>query len=353
MSIFKKLLILFIILVSSFILYKLYLQRIALLKLETFVEGNTGTNDENSAVKAEFEMIKNKYPALPSIGNFNCPPTLQLKDVLVKSSYNTAFTGNYYVSNDMIKFVISRGCRFLDFEIYNVDGQPFIGVSSSYQTLDSLNKLSLVSVLNTIDSCAFSIDNSDMTTPNPNDPLILHFRIMNTNSNGFYKNINTTLESVLMQKMYNGVVNGNTNMSEIMGKYVVLIDNMSRGYIQDNGSQIITYKNGESNTSIIRLNRNAGLLEQCKRPPILIDETMTNVQDYQIVLSDTGYGFFTGPINPNNSILVKDYGVQLTAYKFYVYDNNMSIYENSFGNFNSAISLLSQNVIYFNQDNTE
>ena len=72
--------------------------------------------------------------------NLNLP----LREYCIKSSYNTALSGKY-VSTDMIKYVLTRGCRFLDFEIFYVDNGPCVAysVDPTFVTVTSKNTIKL------------------------------------------------------------------------------------------------------------------------------------------------------------------------------------------------------------------
>ena len=64
----------------------------------------------------------------PSITNVSdTTKNLPLKELCIKASYNTAYNGYDIINttntngsyHDMIEYVLSRGCRFLDFELYS------------------------------------------------------------------------------------------------------------------------------------------------------------------------------------------------------------------------------------------
>lgn len=348
MSIIKKLLIFFIIIITICILYKLYEQRVYLLN-EAFVESMEGEDENETAkIQSEYNALVNTFPLVPSIGNYNGSSDVALKDLVIKSSYNTAYTGKNYVNTDMIKFVISRGCRFIDFEVYNFSGSPYVAVGSDYEYIDTLNKITLDKVLQSIDQVAFVKDTPDIAPPNPNDPMIIHLRIKNVDSEGFYNNINTIIGSNLGYRMAsNKRVDENTTIGELSGKYVILIDKKSRGYIQNNGTNIITNKNGETGTTSMILNSNNSILAQKTNPPIVESEYTTNVKKCNIVLADSGRNYFGYSVNPNMKTLTTQYGSQIIAYKYYTNDKKLSNYENTFGKFKTGIASLAQNIIYF------
>lgn len=346
MTLIKKFLLIIILIITFFVLYRLYLQRIVLLE-EGFREGYTDSIDSQN----EYEALTNAIPLPPSIANFNCPPSMTIKDLAIKASYNTAYTGGSYMNTNMIKFVMSRGCRFLDFEIYNytdINGQilPVVAKSSQPDTIDTLNNIPLTDALTAIDETAFSIDTGDLSVPNPADPLFIHLRIQNVDNNGFYSSINNILGAAFGDKMYNRSISKSTLMSEIMGKYVVLIDKTSRGYMEDNGGSIITNKNGETGGTDFMLYHNSNILSGCNNPPIVETQSMTNVQDYKIVLADKGTSFWGWDTNPNINILLDQYGSQIVACKYWAYDTNLIHCEAMFGHFQTAITLLANAIAY-------
>jgi hypothetical protein len=99
-----------------------------------------------------------------------------LRDFHVKSSYNSCASGKY--TNDWVDLcalsrAIKEGCRFLDFEIYDIQGVPVVAVSDSnkFTVKHSYNSIPLQKVLKHIEDEAFSGDVNGM------DPLFLNFRI--------------------------------------------------------------------------------------------------------------------------------------------------------------------------------
>ena len=89
-----------------------------------------------------------------------------LKDYVVKGSYNTAVTGNY-VNVDMIKYVIERGCRFVDLEVFLIDNKPKVtySVDKTYQTYETDNSILLDNALASAVSSAFPVHLPITKTP--------------------------------------------------------------------------------------------------------------------------------------------------------------------------------------------
>jgi hypothetical protein len=293
----------------------------------------------------------------PSIGNFNCPSSMSIKHIVIKASYNTAYMGGNYVSTDMIKYVMHRGCRFIDFEIYNYtdtngNKSPVVAVSSQPETIDTLNKIPLTDALNAIDATAFVVDSGDLTVPNPNDPLFIHLRIQNVDDGSFYSDINEILGSVLGYKMDGNIITKDKKFSEIAGKYVVLIDKTSPNYLATGGTNIITNKNGETGGVEFMMYYNAAILSESTKSPILKTTSTTNVTNETIVLADKGTDLWGYHVNPNMRQLIDFYGVQIVACKYYTYDANLVYCEELFRNFGCGITLLANAVAYVRDDNT-
>ena len=100
---------------------------------------------------------------------------LALSNFYIMASYNSCAAGdskNDFVSLGPLVNVIAHGCRFLDFEVYDVDDKAVVAVSASpnYNFKGSFNSIPLQDVLNVVASQAASASNS-------RDPLFLQFRI--------------------------------------------------------------------------------------------------------------------------------------------------------------------------------
>jgi hypothetical protein len=180
--------------------------------------------------------------------------TLPLKEYIVMSSYNSARSGKY-MNVDMVKYVLSKGCRFLDFQVFfgpdpdpkdpkNVATLPFVAYSSntsdSVINLESLNQVLLNDVFMAISKYAFS-----SPSPNPGDPLFINLRIYTTptsasttdakstnseeNTIKLYQQIALLIYTYFNNKLYHASktandVYGNTILSDIMGKIIISLD---------------------------------------------------------------------------------------------------------------------------------
>ena len=121
----------------------------------------------------------------------------RLRDVYVKSSYNSCSAGNYkddWVSTCALNEVLKQGCRFIDFEIYSVNHKPVVATSTTtdYFTKETWNSISFENVTKIIKNNAFSGD----YVPNSTDPLLIHLRFK-SNDILMYNNLAKIVQSDL------------------------------------------------------------------------------------------------------------------------------------------------------------
>jgi len=141
---------------------------------------------------SSIEGLENKYSGeqleeyepvnMASINQGDVQSKFKLKDYYIKTAYNCCNTGSYKNDNvnlSQLKYVIKRGCRCLDFEIYSVDNKPVIASSSvnTFNYKETFNHIPFNDALEVITTFAFS----NSKCPNPQDPLILHIRFMSAN----------------------------------------------------------------------------------------------------------------------------------------------------------------------------
>ena len=339
MNIFKKTVILLIVLITLYTLYVLYLQR---MQIKTTMKEGFGNSEERS----EYNSVKKDE--FPSIGPFfpnNYDNNIELKQFCIKASYNSAYTGDKFVNLDMISHVIQRGCRFLDFEIYGFDGEPYVAYSQDKENIQT-NKLGLMDVLARIDQHAFVAESGNFVTPNPNDPMFLHFRIRTDYKESFYSKINSLIQNAYTNKIDSGSVTGSTPIRDLMNKYIIIFDTKTSNYYFS-GNELLT-KNLESNGVHLKSWHENKLLETGTNPPLIIENDnniRTNVENFQMVIPNNGKGFsfvyYYDNIEPYSPY--QNYGVQIVCMKFYINDN-VKKYEQIFGDLGSAIVPLS-NVI--------
>ena len=366
----RKLIIICIVLTSVFVLWILLLQRAKLQQLPSNVqeavqyqEGFTpmGTSQTNELSSVTSTTISPGVKSCIAIDAGN----MLLREYCIKASYNSACTGTY-VTIDMIKFVLARGCRFLDFEVYYLNTMPkgnSFTISELYQpcvafsndstglTMKSKNYLPLSEVFQAINSYGFQAP-----SPNPNDPLLVQLRIFSDDPK-IYQDIAELVPQYLSQNLHKGMINANTNtLNDIMGQLVLIVDtnnkkipNPSKQSSHDLKSYINMYSGG---TSMQKFSPDQMSEMLVNIPKIVDGQTTSSVKGYFMVepgsidstippSSMIPLLDWLMPVNPvekiNISFFVRNYGVQIVEFPFYVLGDSLITYESFFEGLNSAI----------------
>ena len=296
-----------------------------------FINYNKNTIDMNY-----FKSLYTNPASLTSIvdnQNLNANP---LNKFFIKTAYNCCCTGSYkdgYVDLEGLKLCIAQGVRCLDFEIYSINNIPVVaaGSKNDYTNTDRYNSIPISSVLNIITQQAFSTSKCS----NFNDPLILHFRIMNNNPKmyeNFSKIISQSqeLNSYLLEKKYNHEYDGN-NLTNIpiklfKKKIIIVIYGENTFYQSTPLDEFINIASGQAFMHLLRFNQikynqNNELIE-------------FNRNKMSIILPDTK----EDTKNPNFN-LSRTYGCQLIGMAFQNNDINLKQYNLYFKNNKSAFVL--------------
>jgi Phosphatidylinositol-specific phospholipase C, X domain len=294
-------------------------------------------DDETGAAQlSQLTKIQNTLGSGIRNARFDVNKNNSLRNFVIKSSFNSAYTGGFMNMN-MVKYVLSRGCRFLDFEVYIKDNVPIVAYSESATDASythftsSPPSLSFQGVLSTVMSNAFSD-----TSPNPNDPLFLQLRIR-TKLPGGYNAIAAIIKNTMNDRLYSGIVTPDTQITDLLKKIVLIVDNTSAPDYQndtvcDLETQCVKLSdlvNIDSGTSVVRIYSEKDLALQAYNPPD------PSVYMMRIVLP--GRSFLFGIHNSNFLSLMKNYGAQIVAQAFYINDSRLTAYEDMFRQFQSAI----------------
>ena len=164
----------------------------------------------------------------------------KLRDYYIKSAYN-AFNPDKFknsnVSMDALLYVIARGCRFIDFEVFSVENQPVISSSSvnSFNYKETFNHIPVSDAFEVLGSYVFS----GSKCPNPGDPFIIHMRMMSRNVT-MYDNLakiisqsKTVARNLLGPKYgreYQSKDLGNENVLDFKGKIILMVDGTNPVY---------------------------------------------------------------------------------------------------------------------------
>jgi hypothetical protein len=195
-------------------------------------------------------MVANSVPIQLQSTNTNpSVANLPLYKCFIKSSMNSAYDGAN-ISTDMVLYILSRGYRFLDFEVYyetpsvSSDSKklPSVDAVVGFSNTGSSPSISTTRVLLSDIFKVIQLNAFTNPSPNNNDPLFIQIRPMyislnpndddKTNSAKVAKNtnLNTQIEKALdvfNTSQYSGKVHAGTTLDKLSGKIVIAMDQKS------------------------------------------------------------------------------------------------------------------------------
>jgi len=240
-----------------------------------------------------------------------------LFDYYIKTAYNSCSGGSYkndYVDICVLKSIIKQGARCLDFEIYNIDGNPVVSTSTgdSFYVKETLNHVKFADVMKTINDYAFSTG----TCPNSNDPLLIHLRIK-SNNQPMYDNLAAifkTYSGLMLGKEFSfenyGKNIAGRPLTSFMKKIILIVDKSNNAFLEN--KNFMEYVNLTSNSVFMR----AYPYYSVKNTPDINELQEFNKRCMTIVFPDDG-------INPSNpsSVLCRETGCQMVAMRYQHVDN--------------------------------
>ena len=195
---------------------------------------------------------------ITSINPADSQSKFKLRDYYIKAAYN-AFNPDKFknsnVSMDALLYVIARGCRFIDFEVFSVENQPVIASSSvnSFNYKETFNHIPVSDAFEVLGSYVFS----GSKCPNPGDPFIIHMRLMSRNIT-MYDNLakiisqSKTLARNLLGPKYGREYQskdlGNENLLDFKGKVILMVDGTNQVY---RNTKLFELINMSSNTMFL------------------------------------------------------------------------------------------------------
>jgi hypothetical protein len=268
------------------------------------------------------------------------------------------------MSKDAVKYVITRGCRLLDFEVF-IDQSggsslrsPSVAVVS-YTTavikpngdnqnikLDSYNTIPLDDVFTACIHNAFSAS----VAPNYADPLFIHLRLKTGNVP--LEPIVNSIKFALMEKLYVGddgnaiAVTSETKLRDIMGKVVLVVD-ARVGDI----ALLHPYINVMANTPKWKRYHYRDIDNMASKPPQLNIENAENAETTLPTdvteLSMVAPSSNMDTIVPSPFSVIAEYGIQTMAVPFYSVNNQQVIlYEQLFNTVKGGVVPLSVAISY-------
>jgi hypothetical protein len=381
MDIYKKLLLLVIVIIVIIIIINLLKQRKDLYstiendklkKLEPF--SLTDVN-ESRLIENDVKSIAIDPKKFPNTIQ-NIPKSLydlSLNQFCIKGSANSAYSGNY-ISDTMVKYVLSRGCRALDFEIYmDSEQKPIIGYSPDPTAINPSSKYTsnkkpvyFLNMMKSIISSAFNTTSgSTYTTPNKDDPLFINIRIKTDQKNkstlfNLIQNDIATIQHEYPTYFYNDTYNTKVfkyikpnlvKISELKRKIIIIFEKFANGGstgLPHSGNTIYNYNllsGGELGIQYYyQLYPNSFM----SSPPTTIGSNKVDLKPpdkFVMVLPDTNKSS-----QPNLNIFssIQNYGYQMNMFQYNVNDILLVENEDIFNTYSGGIIPLAYCLSYTN-----
>ena len=293
-------------------------------------------NIKASLNRANCDAIASLNSDKPAGISSNTDNSNQLRDYYVKTAYNACASGQFkndFMNICALKNVIKQGARCIDFQIYSVDDEPVIAASSvkDYNIKETYNSVPFRDALTLISENAF--DGS--TCPNPDDPIILHLRIMSNNVS-MYDKMALMISEILSNKLlgpsysykHNAHTLGNTILKDLEAKVIIIVDKKNPLFESTNLDELV---NMASSSEIMRSLRYAADVKYSPDPDELIEYNKNNMTIVMPELSISS--------SNHNAQLAWDYGCQFVAMSFQNLDSNMDNYNSMFSDKGRAFVL--------------
>ena len=248
--------------------------------------------------------------------------TNQLRNFYIKSSYNSCALGEF--ANDWVHLAalsnaIKHGCRLLDFEIYDIGGEPAVAVSNSvkFTTKSCYNSIPLSEVFKTVKNEAY-------TCSNGRDPLFLNLRVKSDNDE-LFPQIGNLLKNYFAERMLGPAFSyefGGRNLAVVplgalIGKVVILGD-LSNAKMK--ASSLMEFVNLGGNSAF---NRVLQYTEVAYSPPSDLPEFAQ--KNFTMCVPD-----LTPSASNYDSAVPFNLGIQMVAMCFQTRDDNLALYNAKF-----------------------
>jgi hypothetical protein len=270
-----------------------------------------------------------------NIQKYNKQEALYLRNWSIKSSLNSAFNGKENTI-DMIHYVLSRGCRFLDFEVYmfhdpiTESNSIVVSTSKDSDFIPIDKNLSVSDVLYYINIYAFNT-----VCPNYDDPLFIQFRpkIRDDSNHDEYKNaICSTINSAIVENLsplYKGVINNTTSLMDLLGKFVIVMDDFNFYDCKPN----INLPNNNHSVMNTYSYQNMPLQQNMLR---IKSDFVCNVNQITQVIfqDDKGVSYTT---NVSSDYLMRNFSIQIIPMMFWNTGGDLCNYETLYNKCGGAI----------------
>ena len=154
------------------------------------------STDTLNSIKIIKNLIITKPTQIKSSSLSSTTSNYPLHQLCIKGCYNSAYTGSSmtsygYISIEMLKYVLCRGCRYLDFQVYylndtNLNKEVFVGFNNNNNSSNPLqiNKVNVklydmleaVIINGFLNSASGKNLGLSYSVPNVNDPIFIQIR---------------------------------------------------------------------------------------------------------------------------------------------------------------------------------
>ena len=335
MEFYQKILILCIVLLTMYILFRLLWKRWQIQQENANANANAGMTE---SFVSEIQPQNTNNPNLPLI------------NYVVKGSFHSAY--NYSTNTIDLKTlstVLQRGVRFLDFEVYSVNGEAVVGYSSSLNpsanTIESSNypedpDIRLSAIFNKINL---------QKPPNLTDPLFIHLRIKSALP-ALYSKIAKAIDSAFSGTIFTNKLDLKKPLYVYKGKTVIVIDkiNSTSGYSniakckEESGRgcyDLNKYVNLETGSDVCLSTTHNTVIQERPKTLHIKDDNVTVEVDEKV---PTKWIFsMPNPLDSTNKYdigdMILNHGVNIALFRFDQDDtttpgSNLAKYEKMFGN---------------------
>ena len=316
MDIYRKIIIVCIILLTFYFLYRLWILRERMQRsflhgesLESFSGNITPQNTLNAA--------------------------LPLVQYCVKGSLHSAYNRNTnMIDLNQLSTVLNRGVRFIDLEVYSFGGNVVVGycskITADGNVIESANSpddttTRLTSVFKTI---------NNSKPPGITDPLFIQLRIKSALP-AVYKTIVQAINTTFNGVLYSGNIDLTQPLSTYRGKTIIVIDKMNStskyATISPALFALVNLETGGTNcisTTHAIVTSSSNNILQIRSDNETINRDGNILTEWTVSMPN--------PIDTSNTTdirnLIPNHGVNIALYRFDSDDTNLGNYEKIFGN---------------------
>ena len=361
MNIFRKLLLVLIVIIFTIIIFKILKERTNIYskiesekmqkELEPFTLAPAERIKMDNSVKS-VAIDPTKFPnKINSVVNTTSVQNLTINQFCIKGSYNSAYSGTY-ITPTMVQYVLSRGCRALDFEVY-MDGEqrPIVGYSPDQSAVNPSSKYVsnakfpyFKDILKTAIQSAFhSTNGTAYSTPNKDDPLFVNIRLKTDEKNkkllfDLVQDDIRYLKQDYISYFYEHAVDpSGTTISQLKRKIIIIFEYTPSFTIERNMGHEVNMLLGTQ----INIKRYYQLFPNSTQatPPSIINDNKIQIGTggivpFTMVLPDNGKSS-----QPNMNIFsaIQNYGCQMNMFQYYVNDLLLIQNEDIFNTYNGGI----------------